>query len=51
MKWLNIFLYIIVFIVLVLPLYQIYKYGLSGYFNKRRERKQQRNQEIVNLFT
>ena len=52
MKGYNLFLYIIIFIALVLPLlYQIYKYGLTGYFNKRLERRQRRNQQITNLFS
>jgi hypothetical protein len=51
MKDLNLYLYIIVFIALVLPLSQIYKYGLSGYYEKKIERKQQRGQQMINLFT
>jgi len=51
MKEYNIFLYIIAFIVLVLPLYQISKYGLSGYYQKKTERRQQRNQQVINLFS
>jgi len=51
MKELNIFLYITVFIVLVIPLYQISKYGLSGYYKKKYERRQKRNQQIINLFS
>lgn len=51
MKEVNLFLYIIIFIALVLPLYQIYKYGLSGYYQKKTERRQQRNQQMMNLFT
>ena len=51
MKEYNLYLYIIVFIALVLPLYQIYKYGLSGYYQKKTERRQRRNQQIINLFS
>jgi hypothetical protein len=51
MKEFNLYLYIIVFIVLVLPLYQISKYGLSGYYQKKIERRQQRGQQIINLFS
>ena len=51
MKEYNLFLYIIVFIALVLPLYQVYKYGLSGYYQKKIERRQRRNQQITNLFS
>ena len=50
MNWYNIFLYIFVFIALVLPFYQIYKYGITGYYNKRFEKRQQRNQKIINFF-
>ena len=50
MKEYNIFLYIIAFIVLVLPLYQISKYGLSGYYEKKVERRQKRNEQIINFF-
>ena len=51
MKEVNLFLYIIIFIALVLPLYQVYKYGLSGYYQKKIERRQRRNQQITNLFS
>ena len=51
MKEYNLFLYIIVFIALFLPFYGIYKYGLSGYYKKKYERRQKRNQQIINLFS
>jgi hypothetical protein len=50
MKGLNTFLLIFVFFVLFLRLYQIYKYGLSGYYEKKVERRQKRNEEIINFF-
>ena len=50
MKTNNIFLGIILFIVLFLPIYQIYKYGLIGYLNKRSEKRKQRRQQLFNLF-
>jgi lipoprotein signal peptidase len=51
MKEFNLYLYIMVFIVLVLPLYQISKYGISGYYQKKFERKQKRAQQVINLFS
>ena len=51
MKGYILFSYIIIFMALVFPLYRIYKYGLTGYFNKRLERRQRRNQQITNLFS
>jgi hypothetical protein len=47
MKKDNIFITIFLFIALFLPLYQISKYGLSGYYQKKIER----NQKIMSLFT
>jgi hypothetical protein len=51
MKELNLFLYIILLIALVIPIYQVYRYGFSGYYQKKTEKRQRRNQQIINLFT
>jgi hypothetical protein len=50
MKGLNILLFAFLFIILFLRFYQIFKYGLAGYSEKKRERRQERNQQIINFF-
>ena len=35
----------------MIPLYQIYKYGLTGYYNKKQERKQRKYQQVINFFS
>ena len=50
MKVPNYFSIILVSIFLLVPIYQIYKYGLSGYYNKKVERRKQRGQQILRLF-
>ena len=50
MKGFNKFLLIFVFFAFFLRLYQIYKYGLRGYSEKKVERRQQRNEQIINFF-
>ena len=51
MKGFNTFLLAFLILILFLRLYQIYKYGFVGYYEKKRERKQERNQQIINLFS
>lgn len=49
MKGFNFYTIVLLFIILFIPLYQIYKYGLSGYYNRKIERRQRRNQQIINF--
>jgi hypothetical protein len=51
MKKDDIFITIFLFTAFLIPLYQIYKYGLSGYYKKKYERRQKRGQQIINLFS
>ena len=50
MKGFNLFTTVLLCIILFIPLYQIYKYGLFGYYNKRIERRQKKANKIINLF-
>ena len=51
MKGTDLFTILLLFTIFLLPLYGIYKYGLTGYFNKRLERRQKRSQQIINFFS
>jgi hypothetical protein len=51
MKKDEIFITIFLFTAFLIPLYQISKYGLSGYYQKKTERRQQRGQQMMSLFT
>jgi len=50
MKGFNTFLLAFLCFVLFLRLYQIYKYGFSGYYERKLERRQKRNEQINNFF-
>jgi hypothetical protein len=45
------YVYIIIFVLFIsIPLYQIYKYGLNGYFQKKKELREKKAKLIKNLF-
>jgi hypothetical protein len=48
MKNINYFYYIIFIFALFLISYEIYKYGLRGYFNRRTDRKRRQYNLIYN---
>jgi hypothetical protein len=40
----------LIFLALFLIVYRIYKYGVTGYIEKRRERRRQRFDRLNNIF-
>ena len=43
--------YLLWFIIFLIPLYQLYKYGFTGYLNKKAERRQKQAQQFKNAVT